>query len=377
MTGAGKMASVQPTVVFDARWLRTGIGRYILTLLSELRNHLEGLSLHCIAQPEDAERLAPLCDRVIPFRAGIYSISEQLVLPRIARGAAVFCAPHYNLPVLRTAPSIVTIHDLTHLVYPAYGNTLRARLYAAPMLKIACTRAVRIVVPSEYTKRRLIERLGADPEKIVVIPAALDPAFHPIDKTQAAETVQELYGIAGPFLLSVTSAAPHKNLITLLNAHRKLRENRKGVPPLVLVLPDSATRISRHSTLFLLLQDPQIHCLYGVADRGLSALYSAATMTILPSFEEGFGYPVAESMACGTPVACSSFASLPEVAAGCAEFFSPDSPREIENVICRLLDSEELRRDHAAKGLERVAAFSPGLAAQKYARLVRAVIQEC
>lgn len=377
MTGSGEMASVQPEVVFDARWLRTGIGRYILTLLGELRNHLDGLTFDCIAQPEDVERLAPFCDRVIPFRAGIYSISEQLVLPRIARSAAVFCAPHYNLPVLRTAPSIVTIHDLTHLVYPEYGKTLRARLYAAPMLRIACARAVRIVVPSEYTKRRLVERLGADPEKIVVIPAALDSAFYPIDKLKAAETVEELFGISGPFLLSVTSPAPHKNPIMLLDAHRRLREKRKGVPPLVLVLPDSATRISRRSKLFSLLQDPQIHCLYGVADRGLSALYSAAIMTILPSFEEGFGYPVVESMACGTPVACSSFASLPEVAAGCAEFFSPDSPQEIESAICRLLDSAELRRDLAAKGLERIAAFSPGPAAQKYARLVRAVIQDC
>ncbi len=368
---------IAPEVVFDARWLRTGIGRYILTLLSELRNHLGGLTLSCIAQPEDAERLSSFCDRVIPFESDIYSLSEQLALPRIARNAAVLCAPHYNLPVLRAAPSIVTIHDITHLVYPAYRKTLRAQLYAFPMLKIACARAARIVVPSDYTKRRLVERLHADPEKIVVIPAALDPAFHPIDKPYAIEMVENTYGIAGPFLLSVTSTAPHKNLITLIEAHRSLRGKRKEVPPLVLVLPNSAMRIAPGSRLVSLMEDTQIHCLHDVTDRELSALYSAATMTILPSFEEGFGYPVAESMACGTPVVCSSLASLPEVAAGCAKFFSPDSRQELEDAICCLLDSEHLRRDLAERGRERVAAFSPGLAAQRYARLVRSVIQEC
>ncbi|MGB0063418.1 MAG: glycosyltransferase family 1 protein [Terracidiphilus sp.] len=364
-------------VVFDARWLRTGIGRYILTLLSELGKHLDGLTLTCIAQPEDAARLAPLCDRVILFGSGIYSISEQLVLPRLARNAAVFCAPHYNLPVLRTAPSVVTIHDLTHLVYPEYGQTLRARLYALPMLKIACTRATRIVVPSDYTRRRLIERLNADPEKIAVIPAAIDPAFHPLERSHAAEIVETLCRIAGPYLLSVTSTAPHKNLLTLIEAYRSLHTKRKGMPPLVLVLPDSAERVSPGSKLHALLEGPHIHCLHGVTDEGLRALYSAALITILPSFEEGFGYPVAESMACGTPVVCSSSASLPEVAAGCAEFFSPDSSQELEAAICRLLNNEALRRDLAAKGLERVAAFSPGLVAQRYARLVRWVIREC
>lgn len=364
-------------VVFDARWLRTGIGRYTLTLVSELRKHLEGLTLSCIAHPEDAARLAPFCDRIIPFESGIYSISEQLVLPRIARNAQVFCAPHYNLPILRAAPTIVTIHDLTHLVYPEYGKTLRARLYAFPVLKVACARAARIVVPSDYTMRSLIEHLGADGKKIAVIPSAIDPAFHPLDKPHAAQMVKLLYGIAEPFLLSVTSTAPHKNLIVLLEAHRNLRAKRKETPRLLLVLPASPPRVKPGSKLSSLLADPAILCLHGVTDLGLSALYSAALMTILPSFEEGFGYPVAESMACGTPVVCSAAASMPEVAAGCAELFSPASAQELEDAICRLLDSSTLRSNLALKGIARAAAFRPGHAAREYASLVRSVISNC
>jgi alpha-1,3-rhamnosyl/mannosyltransferase len=366
----------QAEVVFDARWLRTGIGRYTLTLLGDLRNHLAGLSLTCIAQPADTERLAPLCDRVIPFQSSIYTLSEQIVLPRIARHAAVFFAPHYNLPILRTAPTIVTIHDLTHLVFPQYARTLRARLYAFPMLKVACARAARIAVPSAYTKQALIERLGADPEKIAVIPSAIDPVFHPLEKSHAAQIVNTLYGIAEPFLLCVTSTAPHKNLATLLDAYRSLRTKRAAIPRLVLILPDSAPRIRPGSQLRSLIQDPEVLCLHGVTDCGLSALYSAALMTVLPSFEEGFGYPVAESMACGTPVVCSSSASLPEVAGGCAELFSPASSHELEDAISRLLDSPILRRDLAARGLERVTAFSASHAASEYAALVRSIISD-
>jgi len=366
--------TAQPEVVFDARWLRTGIGRYTLTLLSDLRNHLAGLSLTCIAQAADTERLAPLCDRVVSFQSSIYTLSEQIVLPRIARNAAVFCAPHYNLPILRTAPTIVTIHDLTHLVFPQYAHTLRARLYAFPMLKAACARAARIAVPSGYTKQALIEHLGADPEKIAVIPCAIDPVFHPLEKSHAAQIVKMIYGIAEPFLLCVTSTAPHKNLATLLEAHRSLRAKRAGIPRLVLVLPDSQPRIRPGSELLSLIQDPAVHCLHGVTDYGLSALYSASLMTILPSFEEGFGYPVVESMACGTPVVCSSSASLPEVAGGCAELFSPTSSHELEDAIWHLLDSPTLRCDLAAKGLKRDVAFSTSPAASEYSTLVRSII---
>jgi alpha-1,3-rhamnosyl/mannosyltransferase len=244
------------------------------------------------------------------------------------------------------------------------------------MLKAACARAARIAVPSAYTKQALIERLGADPEKIAVIPCAIDPIFHPMEKSRAAQIVNTLYGIAEPFLLCVTSAAPHKNLATLLDAHRSLRAKRAGIPRLVLVLPDLAPRMRPGSKLRALIQDSEVCCLHGVTDYGLSALYSAALMTILPSFEEGFGYPVVESMASGTPVVCSSSASLPEVAGGCAELFSPASSHELEDAICRLLDSPTLRSDLAAKGLARVAAFLPSRAAGEYASLVRSIISD-
>src|SRR5271168_816859 len=101
--------SVLREVVIDARWLRTGIGRYILTLLQELKVRLPDTLLTCITMPGQAETIAPRCDRVVEMSCGIYSVMEQVRLPMIARGASVFCAPHYNVPVFRGGPLVVTI----------------------------------------------------------------------------------------------------------------------------------------------------------------------------------------------------------------------------------------------------------------------------
>lgn len=368
--------SAKPQVVYDARWLHTGIGRYTLTLLSSLRRHLDGVRLTCIAQPSDVDRIAPLCDHVVPFTAQIYTFKEQLVLPLLARGAAVFCAPHYNMPLALNMPAVVTIHDVTHLTYPQYSRSLRSRLYALPMLKGACARAAHLVTPSAYTKRMLIERLGADGEKISVLPCAIDPVFHPLDKRDAAEIVGMSYGVVGPYLLCVASTAPHKNLFTLLTAWRNLGKRRGGLPELVLVLPRETPRVHPETMLMRLMDSPGVRCLQGVTDYGLSALYSAALATILPSLEEGFGYPVVESMACGTAVLCSSAASLPEVAGGCAELFAPTSAQEIEGAICRVLDSKDLREGLAAKGIGRAAEFTADRIGKAYASLLQAVIQD-
>jgi glycosyltransferase involved in cell wall biosynthesis len=124
------------------------------------------------------------------------------------------------------------------------------------------------------------------------------------------------------------------------------------------------------------MDDPDICCLHGLTDYCLSALYSAALLTIVPSLEEGFGYPAVESMACGTPVLCSSAASLPEVAGGCAEMFSPNSAQEIADAICRVLDSKDLSQNLVTRGIERAAEFTAGPACSAYANLLRAVIWE-
>jgi glycosyltransferase involved in cell wall biosynthesis len=363
-----------PEVVIDARWLRTGIGRYILTLLQQLQPHVPEARLTCITLPEFSETVAPYCDRVIPLQCGIYTLKEQLRLPRIASDAAVFCAPHYNVPIFRKGRMIVTIHDITHRLFPSYRRDLRSIFYASPMLRIACTRASRIIVPSDYTRRMLEEYLHADSRKIAVVPCAVDGIFRPQDPQEARNAAYADHGISQPFLLSVTSGAPHKNPATLLKAYEYLRTRRRDMPMLVLVLPKYPASASENADLCRLLTMPGVRCLTSVTDASLAALYASARMTILPSFEEGFGLPVVESMACGTPVACSNTASLPEVAADGAVYFSPGSMEEMASSIEKVLYSKTLRQQLRAAGLKRAALYTASRAASGYASVLTSVM---
>ena len=357
-------------VVIDARWLRTGIGRYILTLLKDLKSKLPNTILTCITMPAHHGTLKPYCDRVIKMNCGIYSLTEQLRLPLAAHNASVFCAPHYNIPIVRTGPIVVTIHDLTHLAFPAYRNTLRAGLYANAMLRIASARASRIIVPSHYTRDNLVERLGAGPEKISVIPCAVGEAFRPQPHEEAAEVVRARHGISAPYMLFVGSAAPHKNLTTLLKAYQLLCSRHRNMPNLVLVLPHKSRASQCSVELLCLLATPGVRRLYSVSDESLASLYAAASITVMPSYEEGFGLPVIESMACGTPVACSRTASLPEIAGDSAAFFDPSSPEDMASAIEQLLCSRNLQQHLIGQGLKRAALYSPSRAAAAYASML-------
>ena len=293
----------------------------------------------------------------------------------LARNAAVFCAPHYNVPILRRGPIVVTIHDLTHLLFPAYRSTLRSCVYAKTMLRIASARASRIVTPSDYTRNSLIARLGIKPTKIVVVPCAVGDTFRPQPIDEAREAVRARHNIAAPYLLFVGSASPHKNLLTLLKAYRLLSSAHRGQHHLVLVLPSDAVAKHGDPELVTLLATPGVRCLHSVSDESLASLYSAAAITVMPSFEEGFGLPVIESMACGTPVACSRAASLPEIAGDSAIYFDPYSAEEMVWAIDRLLSSEDLRRHLVRQGLSRAATFSPARAANDYAAILSSIVE--
>lgn len=360
-------------VVIDARWLRTGIGRYTLTLLQELKRKLPQTLLTCITMPAHVESIAPLCDRVLVMNCGIYSVTEQAQLPFVAREASIFCAPHYNVPVFRRGPIVVTIHDLTHLIFPAYRNRLPARLYAELMLRLACARAARVIAPSEYTRHTLIDRLGADPDKISVIPCAVSEVFRPQPRQEAEEQVRKGYGLSAPYILFVGSMAPHKNLITLLRAYQLLCAKRRDVPALVLVLPRKTKASQVDARLVPLINMPGVRCLHAVSDDSLASLYAAAVMTVIPSLEEGFGLPVIESMACGTPVACSNAASLPEVAGDGAILFPPQSAEAMVSAIEQVLDSSKLRERLSAAGIKRAAGYSGDHAATAYASVLSSV----
>jgi glycosyltransferase involved in cell wall biosynthesis len=345
------------SLVVDARWLKTGIGRYTLSLLQGLRAHLGDVALTCITQPQHVRSISPLCDRVISSNTNIYTFREQLVLPWLARNASAFYAPHYNIPLLWQGRLLVTIHDLNHLLDRTYSHRWGSRLYTKPLIKRAVDRADIILTPSFYTKRMLEEHLNAPANKITVVAESVAPVFQPRDKLRSRLAIAYEYGIAQPYILFVGNLGPNKNVRLLLKSFVELRKARSDAPQLVVVSGRQGRQEMQHYANILGLEE-QVSWLADVTDDSLCTLYSGAVMTIMPSLEEGFGLPVLESMACGTPVICSLAASLPEVAGNAALFFSPHSADNLVETIAMLLDSNEVQCRLIAAGLERVRNFT-------------------
>lgn len=340
-------------ITIDARWLRGGIGTYIEHLLEGLSKSRNGFAIEAITRPEHADTVAQWCSRMRIVDAPIYTLAEQLAVPKASSSADLLHVPHYNVPLFRRGQLLVSILDVIHLTDPAYRNNLAVQLYARPMLHLAARKARHIVTISEFSKAQIIEHLGVPPEKITAIHCGVNGQFRCPDRTEAAQAVQDHLGIKTPYLLYVGNLKPHKNVPTLLRAFSILR-SRVSLPHRLVILGDD-----RNGSKAVVEQCDQLK-ISGVTSfvprvpgRILPNLYAAADLLIMPSRVEGFGLPVLESMASGTPVICSRAASLPEVGGDAALYFDPRDPFELAELMDSVLNSPDLQRRMRQRGLAR------------------------
>jgi glycosyltransferase involved in cell wall biosynthesis len=236
---------------------------------------------------------------------------------------------------------LVTIHDLTHILDERFRNTLKSRVYARPMLRMVATKAAHIFTVSEYSKRQIVEHLYVPYEKVTVTYNGVGPQFSPEPRDQATQTVQRECGVTRPYILYVGNLKPHKNVEGLLRAFALVSSRTAGEFEL-LIVGDDTTDGPALKALAAKLGIASFTKFAGkVSDPVLRSAYSAAELTVLPSFEEGFGLPVLESMACGTAVACSRAASLPEVGGSAASYFDPHDIESIAVTLERVVNSSE------------------------------------
>jgi glycosyltransferase involved in cell wall biosynthesis len=340
-------------IIIDARWLRGGIGTYIEHLLQGLSKSRNGFEIDAITRPEHAETVAKWCTRMQIVDAPIYTLSEQVAVPKAASRADLLHIPHYNVPLLHRGQLLVSILDVIHITDPAYRNNLTVQLYARPMLHLAARKACHIVTISEFSKTQIIEHLGVSPEKITAIHCGVNGQFRCPDPADAAQAVGHRLGIQRPYLLYVGNLKPHKNVPTLLRAFSMLR-SRISLPHRLVILGDD-----RNGSKAVLEECERLKIIDAttfiprVPGRILPKLYAAADLLIMPSRVEGFGLPVLESMASGTPVICSRAASLPEVGGDAALYFDPRDPGELADLMDAVLHSPETQKQMRQRGLAR------------------------
>ncbi len=286
-------------------------------------------------------------------------------------GVDIFHATEHLLPRLRRIRTVFTLHDLIFRFDPASHLPLN-RIYLNLMMPRFLRAADAVVAVSECSQRDAVQLYGTPAEKIHVIPEGVDARFTPHTSLQIVQ-VRAKHQLPERFVLCVGTIEPRKNLPILFEALASRREQGLEIWPLVIAgKPGWLYEPILRRVAELGLQD-FVRFTGFFPDDDLPALCSAATLLAMPSRYEGFGLPVLEAMACGTPVVCSNTSSLPEVAGDAALLTPPDDVRGWGEAIARVLSDDALRAQMRERGLLQAARFSWEQAARQTADLYRRV----
>lgn len=257
----------------------------------------------------------------------------------------------FNLP--KSIKRITVIHDLTPLLFPQYhtfiGQSLQ-RIFLPSILK----NTDHIITNSEYTRQDLIKFFPFTKDKSTATLLGKDKIFTP----RKDESVLKKYRITKPYILFVGTLEPRKNLPVLLEAFNKFKKTTGENHQLVFV----GKKGWKSEEIFQKMEASPFKkdiILPGYIEREhLPILYSMAEVFVYPSLYEGFGLPVIEAMACGTPVITSNISSLPEVGGAAGIYFDPNSSEELTDKLSKVLGDDDLRKSLGAQGLVRATQFS-------------------
>jgi glycosyltransferase involved in cell wall biosynthesis len=351
---------MERVIAIDARMLEhSGIGTYLRNLLAQLAALENEYVFEVICRHQEVlGGLPPARFRIVPARSPIYSLSEQWEIARLARHAQLLHSPHYNASLLYRGKLVVTIHDLIHLTDPTFRRTLAARFYARPVFNLVARRADCIIANSEFTKQQIVEHLAVSPSKVSVAYLGVSERFRPHDHNEAFLRASSLLGVSRPYLLFVGNLKPHKNVKSLLEAFAQISAHSDFDLQLVILGDDRKWKPGLVDESRSLGLAERVVFAPRVPFQDLPWVYAAAEILVMPSLVEGFGLPVLEAMASGTPVVCSRVASLPEVAGDAAEYFEPASVDDLAMALERVLRSTQFQATLRSKGLERAKLFS-------------------
>jgi len=271
-------------------------------------------------------------------------------------------------------PQILTVHDLTMIKFPYHrGREVSNR--HGEMLKRACQNASSIISVSESTKKDIIDVFKINPKKIQVIYSGRDPRYKIMpDKTKVRKFLEKKYHLKFPFMLFVSTIEPRKNVPHLLRAFDKFSGQRKEYS-LVLVGKRGWNTEEVDETYKRLKNKHKIKFMNYVPASDLVYFYNGATLLCYPSIYEGFGHPVLEAMASGTPVLTSRVSSLPEVGGAAAYYIDPNSPEEISRGMEKIVDDQDYRKQMIKNGLIQVKKFSWEKSAKETYKLYEKVLK--
>jgi glycosyltransferase involved in cell wall biosynthesis len=363
---------------------RAGIGRYTRGLVQALtrldaENRYTLLALgqsgaHFVptALPTNFSiRFAPISDRWATVLW--YRLNLPLPVELFSGRADLFHGPSFTLPP-SFAPSLLTVHDLSFLRYPqgAHPALLAWLTKAVPR---SLHRARHVLADSESTRADLIELMQVPPDQITVIGAGVDEHFKPVDEPETLARVRSHYQLPDRFVLSISTLEPRKNFTGLIAAFNLMAIS--SVPDLHLVIAGGKGWL--YDDIFAAAEASplreRIHFAGYVADEDLPALYSLAALFAFPSHYEGFGIPVLEAMACGTPVVCADNSSLPEIAGDAALLVEATDTEALADAMHQLSIDTSVREKLIRRGYEQAGRFTWEQAARRLVKVYHNMVR--
>ena len=364
-------------IAFDGTALRpgrTGVGYYSEHLLHQLAR----TAIHdelIVVSNRSIDTTSPLPSRVrvaTPARRVPRLVWVQTLAVTALREVEADVVHFTNgmLPLMSPVPTVVTIHDMSLRLYPRYHPPRRVILNR-PLVDIAARRADAIIAPSQSAKHDIVRLYGLDPGRVHVVYEAAAPIFAPVRDAARLEAVRRRYGLGERIILYVGTIEPRKNLPTLIDAFAARRRAGELSHQLVCVGP--------YGWLSRGIDQQITRC--GVGDaiaftgyvpfEDLPALYTLAEMFVYPSMYEGFGLPVVEAMACGTPVITGPTAALTEIGGGAIVKADRIEPEALGRALVDVARSRDRRADLSGRGLARAATFSWERAARESLEIYR------
>ena len=371
----------------------TGMGQHLLHLLQGLDSLDDKDQQYMLLAPRFRRaytvRAPQLSDRfreveVVSALARLGENVEQvwweqvgIVLAGMRQKIDLLHCPYWSNPLWSPWPTVVTVHDVIQFVLPEYAWRKISRVYFG-LVSAGARRAQAVITVSECSKQDIMKIIGLGPERIHVIGNAVDASLYPVRDAWLLASVRERYGIAPRFVLYFGGFDMRKNVPRLIEAYARLPEALRREYQLVIagryqhlghpLYPDPRQTVRRLGLEGNVIFTGQIR------EQDKAPLYSAATVFAFPSLYEGFGMPVLEAMACGTPVVTSNVSALPEVAGDAGLLVNPYAPEAIGEALAELLESAARREDLSRRGLERARRFTWPQVAEQTVRVYKQIL---
>jgi glycosyltransferase involved in cell wall biosynthesis len=281
-------------------------------------------------------------------------------------------APVNVTPFITGCPRIVTIHDIAFHHFPEQYPGAKQR-YLRLMTRLSVRRAARVIAVSEATRQDVIATYGCDPARVVTVPNGVSDDCHPLPEDEV-RAFRQREGLHDDFILFLGTLQPRKNVETLLRAYARVR----GETGWQLVIAGAAgwSYDSIFSTARELGLEDVVRFAGFVEPEQLPLWYNAAGIFVYPSTYEGFGLPLLEAMACGTPVIAANTSSLPEVVGDAGLLAAPRDTEGFARAILSLIRAPELRAELRERGLRRAAGYSWRATAAGTLAVYRAVVAQ-